>query len=263
MITTDIEEKMRTLQSAIKLRLDRLGEDKSKVLRHEAGLLWRTLINLSFPNNPAKKKRDIEEVTLRKFHQISDSESTHSGDSAKAGHGDVTWTGSHPFALYGIAKDVDFRDASVEQLEALYYGRGGSSNRQAGRARYPGAHGRQDVFIWQKVSAKKGTIRELIRKWQSHVGRLKSGWVPAWQACGSPGDYVPNWIQILSRAGAAGFNDNTLDRLTPSFTAINRERGARTLRDSGKIEAALRIRAKAIVERLARALHSKGQSLEE
>lgn len=264
MITTDAQEKLSTLQSAIKLRLDRLGENKGQVVKHEAGLLWRTLINLSFPNNPAKKKRSIEEITLRKFHEISDSESVHSGDPKKAGSGNVTWTGSHPFALYGIAKDVDFRDASVDQLESLYYGRGGDrSNRNSGRAKFAGAHGKQDVYVWQKISVKKSTLRALIKKWQSHVGRLKSGWVPAWQACGSPGDYVPQWIQILSRAGAKGFEDNTLDQHTPSFTAINAERGARTLKESGKLAAAFRIRAKAVVERLSRILHSKGQSLEE
>lgn len=246
--STDVNVQMGRLRDAISLRITRLGGNTKTIVKRQAGLLCRTLINLSPPKDYDKSARRIEDRVNTKFHQINTGGGAdHSGDIAKQGDGTVIWTGSSKFAVYGIAKDVDYRDASVEGLEALFLGRGGIK-RTAGRAKYPRGHGQQDVYVWQKIVTKKATVKALAKRLIQRIGRLKAGWMVGWQECGSPGATVPQWI-AKHRTGARGRCDMQLDiPNAPSVIITNSARGVSEIKRNGILASAMRIRADAIVK---------------
>lgn len=247
MISTDVEAGMGKLVNALKLRLE-LGGKKQAVVKRQFGLLMRTLINLSFPHDRKKSAERIDDSVLKRFHEINEAQASKLyGEASKAGHGDVIWTGASEFSLYGIAKDVDFREASVGQLESLYYGRGGSrGNRIGGRAKFARGHGKQDIYVWQKITTKAATVKALSSKFASHLGRLKAAWLPAWEASGSPGRSVPTWI-TKHQGGARGRVIDDLASENPGMTAINRAKGVSSVTGLNQLSAAERIRAQAVV----------------
>lgn len=264
-ITTDLPAAMAKLQAAIKLRTDRLFPGRTPQTKadfiHECGLFWRELINLAWPSDPAKTKQRISGNVNRSFHEMSDAEAGSGAfGPSKQGHGAVRWTGSSTFALYGIAKDVDYTDASVDALQQLFYARG-SGQRTGGRAKYPHGHGKQTVYIWQKISTKKKTVRELEKRFIGHIGKQKASFVPVHQSCGSPGSPVPSWITKNVDPQKGQFH-NEFETDSPFSEAISRAAGITKFAQSGRLVTAARKRTAAIIKRLVYALHSKGEALD-
>ena len=243
-ITTDFNVQMQRLSDSLSTRFRTLGGNVKIVVKRQAGLLARTLINISPPANKEKSAKRIESRVYHAFEQMSD-QSLATGDPRKAGQGGVVWTGSHKFALYGIGRNVDFREASVETLEQLFLGR---KTGNAKRAKFLRGHGQQDVYINQQITTKKSTVKKLVAKMQKRLGKLKAAWMVSWEACGHPGKPIPQWI-ANHRPGARGDVVINLEAPgSPSITIVNSASGVSAMKKFGLLASALRIRADAVVK---------------
>lgn len=226
---------------------DELGMAGPEVVRKQAGLLARTLIELSGPKSVSKAKEKIGAGVQRAFG--SDSRDSGIETGGKHGSGDVHWYSWDEKNLRGIARDVDVRDKTSDDLYDLYNKlRGMQTSRGMLIA---GKRGKQTIKIWQKYVAKKSQLAKLIRRLQGHIGRRQAGWLPAWRITGSPqGSAGPVGQKVLDHEnGARGFY---LDGLGipngPTFELVNTAVGSSKL--NAIVSSALRIRAKAMADDL-------------
>lgn len=238
-IETNFESRMHELTERIKYRLI-LGGNAVKIVKRQFGLLMRLLIDLSFPKDRQKSAKRIDKSVSSRFKEMPDI----SGDPAKAGHKDVTWTGSSRFALYGVDKSGDYRSASAEELQGIYwqYQQGQGRGTNANREKVSRGHGKQDIYIW-RVATRKAAVNALKRLMTGNLGKLKAAWLKGLEKCGSPGRDVPGWI---TRHAGSVDSDATIDvgNSTPDkigdmvLTAVNRQAGAGKLKESGLLESA-------------------------
>lgn len=251
MITIDspkLQADIKAWSDTLRARFELLKQRSRKtVLVRQAGLLCRTLINVSPPVNKKKTADRITDRVNKKFHQMG-SDGGHmwsTPNEKKQGKGDVKWYAFSKYAIYGVAKDVDFTDATPEQLYSLYFGRNLTSK---GRFK-AGMRGKQRVMIWQKITTDRKTVKKLIKRLLNHIGRLKAGWAVSWKDAGSPGSQIPNWIgKHVVPGKARGYSIRHLDGDSASFTIVNTAKGVSAQAVEEKARAALRIRLKAMTE---------------
>lgn len=226
---------------------DELGMAGPEVVRKQAGLLARTLINLSGPKDIGKARDKIEAGVHKAFGQDSHDGAPQRG--GKHGRDDVDWYSWDHQNLRGIARDVDVRDKSADDLYTLY-----NQLREVQTTKgmiVAGRRGKQTVKIWQKYVARISQLKKLIKRLKGHIGRRQAGWLPSWRVSGSPqGSQGPVSQQVLRHeTGARGYY---LDGLGipngPTFTLINTAAGASKL--TPMVSSALRIRAKAMSDDL-------------
>ena len=244
MITLDspkLQADLRRYTSMIAGRFELLGGRKLIILKRQAGLLARTLINISPPKNKQKTSERITQRVTNKFAVMSEYSGYGDsvGGSKKAGHGDVRWYAFSKFAIYGVAKDSDMTGASADELYRLYFG-----TTKTGRIK--GQRGRQKVYVWQRITTKAKTVKELIKRLLRHIGRLKAGWAVSWKDAGAPGRPLPQWIE-QHVSGARGYSINLLSAPSePSFTIVNTAKGVTSEQVEIAARAALQIRLKAL-----------------
>jgi hypothetical protein len=219
-----------------------------KVLEKEGGRLVQTLIKLSPPLNRAGSMEKLGERAARTFHTLGEDKGHDfvALDSPKAGRGDVRWYAFQDNAIFGVAKDADKTSATDEEIYKLFLG---TKLNEQGRI-IAGQRGKQTIYIWQKVTTTAAQVKRLIARLKEHYGRLKAGFLPAWESLGSPGgEYAPPGWVTKHQDGARGDKENRLkDRANPSFTIINFAKGATAIR--GLAAAAMKVRAQAMVNRM-------------
>ena len=229
--------------------VDELGMAAPVVVRQQAGLLARTLIQLTPPKSISVTRGKIQSRVEDTFDVLRESH-WHSGEALlegpKAGQGDVRWCAVTRKGIYGVAKDKDLTRASTNELYEAYF-----ANRRLtkeGRV-IAGRRGKQTVYIWQKIATTRSQVDRLASRLKNHVGRLKAGWLPSWKEAGAPGGSmgaVPEYV-MKHAGGARGYFVNGLGvQGCPTFTMANYAMGARE-RTLGKImRDAMRVRAKAM-----------------
>lgn len=221
---------------------DLLGIPMAKVLRKECGELDKTLIRLTPPRDPAKLRAKIKGQVESKMDAINFD--TFAGE--KMGKGDIKWYAASPHYLFGIAADKDMTKAGTEELRQVYL----SILYIKGRARQIEpikGHPTQRAAILQNVLTTKGQRAELVKKLQSHVGRLKAGWLVSYDRL-SPGggNQPPGWV-TRHRAGARGyFIDQSRGTKQPSITLANTAVGSGSAAMLGIARAAVGLRVRAM-----------------
>lgn len=264
MITCDtakLEADISAFNKKLKERFALLGGRKATIVKRQAGLLCRTLINITPPRDRKKTAEKITSQVNKRFQQMGSDNSGHvfsDPGPIKAGKGSVRWYAFGPKSIYGIAKEVDFRDASPEQLYQLYFKRklGGDGRFIAGK------RGKQLVKIWQIITVKASTVKVLIDRLIGHIGRLAAGWTIGWDECGQPGRALPRWIEKHAgkSKGARGYAVNGLGiPNSPEFTIANTAEGASPAKMQYQLRAALQIRTKAMENDTIRAIQHPDQ----
>lgn len=248
--TTDFAMQCQRFGNRLHQRVTQFGGRTSTIIKRQAGLLARTLINLTPPRDRSKLGKKITERVISKFHVMGEDYSGHvwsAPDPAKQSKKfpDTTLYGFTPTAIYGVAKDVDLGDATPEHLYQLFWKR---RLTRAGRAMV-GRRGKQAIYVWQKITTKGSTVKALAKRLVNHIGRMKAGWSVSWEDCGSPGRALPGWIAKHAGKlnGARGYSVNGLGVPgEPNFTIANTAKGIDPSKAQGYITSAMKIRIKAL-----------------
>jgi hypothetical protein len=156
--------------------------------------------------------------------------------------------------LFGVAPESDMRESDQSTLLKVYYR---TYRRKSGRAyiELPFNHPRkiQRVAISTKLLTTKKQVRGLATKIKGHVGRLKAGWLAAWDRVKpTGGNMPPNWVW-KHKSGAKGyFIDGLTSKDFPTFTIANTALGVTNKKNNVGwiVTNALNIRGKAMAKNL-------------
>ena len=154
--------------------VDKLGLPANVVFKKECGELLKTLIKLTPPSNAAASRARIARVASTKFDAASQADYIDS----RLSPGGVRWTRHTRAFLYGVAKELDWRnETDVRKIAAL-----SKQLRPTGRRILDFVHPRkrQRVALSQRVFLQAGMLAQTIKYMQRHVGRLKAGWLASW-----------------------------------------------------------------------------------
>jgi hypothetical protein len=216
------------------------GRGLPDLMKYQGGQLARTLINITPPREKAKSQQAIQKKVSGRFAVLNNPERLfQQGTGGKHGSGDVYWYAWNSTQLYGVMRDSDMTKASVEDLYQLYL-----KTTYRGTVKL-GMRGKQKVRVWQKILAKKATVNKLIKRIQSHLGRQKAGWLPAWRKCGAPGAVVPQWI-TRHEQGVRGRAELRMTGEEFSVTFYNSAVGI--VKSQKLVASALKIRVTAMVK---------------
>ena len=230
--------------------VDELGMAAPVVVKQQAGLLARTLINLTPPDNKGVLAQRIDSQVKAAFNWLGEEAlaKAHAAGSVMAPSAPASgaiWYGFQADKVYGIAADKDMTASSAEDLYKLYF----TANVTKQGRRNVGRRGKQTFYLWSKITTKTATVNKLAARLKSHVGRLKAGWLPGWHGADSPAGTlgpVPDWIN-RHRQGARGyFVDGLGTPGCPTFTLVNYARGAGSWKMGQITYNALALRSKAM-----------------
>jgi hypothetical protein len=250
-----IQSNVLEFNEAMQKRVDKLGMAGEKVIKEQAGLLARTLIQLTPPSDVNQAKRRIEVTILRKVGltrsgMVREEDFENRAYSSKQGDGDVLWQFSTPHMLSGTSREEDLRKLSVDQLYSRIVA---ADFNKAGMSRQ-GSRGKQAVRIKLQWLVKASTVHGVISKVKKHVGRLKAGWLPSWRILGAPEGgqgAVPTYI-LNHESKARGYYISNLGvKNHPSFTLVNHAQGATEENCGPTVRKALSMRAVAMMKDLA------------
>ena len=168
-VTVDLSK----FNTACAIYSSELKKTPREVVSEQSGLLMVDLGRNLPPRDPDKTKANIEKSVYGKFGIISTIPrlkilSFKVKAEGKSGHGDVLWLGANSNALFGVAKEKDMTRASAEDLRTLYYTVTKTGKQRAGH------HGKQTVYISQKVTTKQSTLKKLVKMIQDRVGLLRA-----------------------------------------------------------------------------------------
>lgn len=226
--------------------LARVGIPLGKLIPKEMGELIKTLVKLSPPKDRAKSSKKTTDSIVRKFELVG------MEHNAKLGAGQISKTGIEWVSvdknwLKGAAPDLDMRKADVPTLRKLYY-----STTKRGNVRRDFRHPRthQRVLLIQRIITTPAKIKQLARKVVGNYGRLKAGWLVS--VFRGPirlfgANMPPAWVTKHS-SGALGAYENKLNNAqTPSFAIMNRAAGVSKRAVLEIANAAIKVRAKAMM----------------
>jgi hypothetical protein len=228
--------------------VDELGMAAPVVVKRQAGLLARTLIQMTPPRDLAKTREQITTRVEDTFDVLRQN-TGYSGDErcgGKAGRGDVIWYAFNSRGIYGVARDKDMTRADTDALYKAYF----ASRRLTKHGRViAGKRGKQTVYIWQKIATTADQVAQLATRLKRHVGRLKAGWIPSWKAAGAPAGSMGPVPEYVNRhaSGARGYCVDGLGiKGCPTFTLANYAVGASEKKLGPIMRNALAVRAKAM-----------------
>ena len=224
--------------------VDRLGISGPVVLKKEMGELVKTLVKITPGADAEKLRKNIS----GKFDTIGDANNSWHAGGGLGETGDIEWYAVDSRFLYGVAKQADRRDASVDDLKALLY----TITKSGHRLNVPiKGHKTQRALITQTILTKASTVKKLIAAKLKNRGRLKAGWMAAvfqgaLQLTG--GNKPPQWV-TRHASGARGYFLNGLGvKNYPTFTIANTAAGVGNPKNNldWLVQKALNIRAKAM-----------------
>jgi hypothetical protein len=218
------------------------------VLEKETMELHKELVRITPPSDASGTRKNIQRDITGKFNLVSD-ESLSNMDrySGTVGASGIKWYKADSQFLRGIAPKADKREASVEELEVLRH-----TITRKGRLSLPfrHPHKRQRVLLYQTIVTKRSTVNKLIRRAQSHVGRLKASWLTAVAAgvVRFTGSRVPpQWVLKHINSNLRGTFINGLQSpKNPTFTITNFARGIGQKSVPRLIQYAVETRAKSM-----------------
>ncbi len=242
---------------AVTRYVQELGYSMQDAIKYRAGKLKERLVQQSPPLDRGKSAKRIESRIRTKFVKlgtkgdIDTDEGSHISSwrtSAwnQQGHGrwaGVEWLTATPRNLYGVAKALDKRNASVKDLQSLL-----PRITKSGNLRYnflsPKRH--QKIIISQKILTKPSTVAKVIAYNKAQQGKLKAAWAIEWDTMGIKKS-LPQWIarhvpEMKARGSASFMTVSNKNELY--FTIINTAAGvSKTI---GIIRRSLAIEAKTI-----------------
>jgi len=254
MITVDQTQLNRDLArwgAGVARYVDALGVSAGTVVRRQAGLLSRELIDIS----PKAKAEKIKAKVDQRFHAIANV-TDHGNGGGKESNG-VIWYNFSSHSASGIKAEADKTKASVDELKKIFLNSTKSGKLKVGR------RGKQAFYIWQKMTTKKATRDKLAMLIISHIGRLASGWLVSWSGLGSHGKNIPQKVlRHQSDANSRGFLiDSSSAKDMPSVTIGNNARGVQNLtkRAGALVRLALQRRSFSMKKDLEFALRNRGK----
>ncbi len=234
--------------------VDKLGIAGPVVLKKEMGELLKTLVRVTPPKEPSKTRASIDKNVGGAFNALGESHRSFDDTDAKVSASGIKWYAHDNKHLFGVAPDKDMTKASREDLLAVYYR---TYRRSNGRAYlelpFKRARKIQRVAISVKILTARKTIRALQSKIKSHVGRLKAGWLAAWDTVKPTGSNMPPQWVWRHKQGCKGYFINGLTTKNfPTFTIANTGKGVGNPKSNMVciVQNALRIRSKAMKKNL-------------
>ena len=250
--------------------VDKLGIAGPVVLKKEMGELLKTLVRVTPPKLPARTRANIEGDVLTSFTVLAHNDVHFNSVDKPIGPSGIKWYRWNSSHLYGVEPDQDKTKSTPSELGALYYSTrvsvtksnggeivGGTAYRTA-----PFKHPRrnQTVQLAARYLIKRSTANRLIKTIQSHVGRLKAGWLASWDVLAPGGsNKPPQWV-MRHKSGARGYYINGLGvKGYPTFTIANTAKGVGNpkLKLDSLVRLALAIRVKAMKTNLGMFTHGK------
>jgi hypothetical protein len=227
--------------------VDRLGIEARVVLKKEMGELVKTLVRIT-PAADVVKLKAFNESQFEKVGDSNNSNVSHAhGGGWKIGKSGILWYAVDSNFLRGIAPEKDMRSASAEELKALSY----QITKKGHALNLPFRNRKtsQRVLLAQTILTKASTVKKMIALKLKNRGRLKAGWLAAWDFL-SPGggNQPPQWV-TRHKVGAHGyFLDGLGVKDHPMFTIANFAAGVGNSRNNldWLVQKALNIRAKAM-----------------
>lgn len=187
-------------QRGLSAMVQRAGIQFKRVIKKESGELLKTLVRLSYPENRTKTNKNIEQRVRSVFKK---NESV--PKSKHPNNGGIKWYAANSEHIYGIAPQKDLRGAGFDEVYATYKQIRGKPV-GAGRESTMRRNTKQTAVVINRFIVKRGQIREVIRRVQSHVGRMKAGWLPAVRdgVVKISGEYSPPGFVVRHYSGARG-----------------------------------------------------------
>lgn len=211
------------------------GINAKVVVKKESAEVIKTLVKISPKADPNKIRSDIK----GRFNVLNNpSRAFEQSEGGIHGSGDVNWYAVDSRALYGVKKDADMREASVDQLKAFLY-----KTTKTGKIR--GQRGRQAVYITQRITTRAATVTQLIAQKVRNRGRLAAGWCVA-VAKGILQVTLPAQVARHIQGARGSFINGLETPQFPKFTIINTAPDINKRTASGFVQDALKIRAKAM-----------------
>lgn len=222
-----------------------LGVEAPRVIKYECGKLIETLVRVTPPADVNKSKARIKSSIYARFEaakqHVDDGDKKWS--SNKNGRGDIVWYAWSPSFIFGVTKESDRRNDTVDELKRLLY-----TLTKGGRSALGFLQPRkqQRVLIKRKILTSQVTVLELTKLIQSHVGRLKAGWIVAIDALGFSGS-LPEYVMKHKQIALGSFKDGTGSKTYPSFTITNSAYGVGQKDMTWLVKKAVGIRSKAML----------------
>lgn len=235
-----LEANLKQFEASMARMVDRVGMGARYVVLDQSAKLVKTLIQITPPKDAGKTRTSIANRFNSRFAKAN--EWSLNSKEAKYGASGVWWYAWRSNALYGAADaQKDMTGATAEEIAKLSY-----KLTNSGRTRV-GQRGKQKVYIWQKYVVKKKQLNAAIKLVQSHIGRLKAGWLPAYDTLKAT-FAIPARITRHRSVAKGSAIDGTNSKESPFFIMRNFGTGIQNLkkRESYLLNRALSIRVKAM-----------------
>lgn len=154
------------------------GINSKLVVKKESGEALKSLVRMTPPGDKGKTAFDIKYRVQSKLGILRKNNRDFDSFDAKEGSTGVKWYAASADYLFGVARDSDMRESDVKTLLNVYYKTKnvqkharvvvGFKNRKGGR---------QKIAILTKVITKASNRKAVVDRIQSHIGRLKGGWL--------------------------------------------------------------------------------------
>jgi hypothetical protein len=246
-----------------------LGVQAEKVVKFESAQLLNTLIRVTPPRDINKTKARIAKRIKAVFGigsglklskgsffgnylrgeaqgYVKDASSTSFEPNSASG---MTWFAATPFKLYGLTPESNHWNDSVSEMEkySLTADLPTRETYEFEKSMRP----RQKVRIIKQRMADPDKVMDLIKKLQANVGRMKAGWLPAWDSIGAAiGRNIPQYV-ARHRSGARGYVVNNLHQPgNPNITIANNATAVAKMNEKGSeayyFQKAVNLRARAM-----------------
>jgi hypothetical protein len=208
----------------------KVGLNSRVVIKKETGELIKELVRNSPPKNPTKTRESIKGNVGKNFNILRDGQDANfEGLDEKTSSTGVKWYAASPKYLYGGLPESDMRKSSQADLLQIHYRTKSVDLHKRVILPFKNPRRMQRVALLQKIVTTKSQVNALIRRIQSHVGRLKAAWlapVVDGKITLSGGKMPPQWVTRHADGQSPGAYIDGLDiKGAPRFTIINRAKG--------------------------------------
>lgn len=216
--------------------------DASQVVKQTAKLLAQDIANQVGPKTRSKGEVKAAKSAVRVFSPIP----RHHLSVRKSKGDGVVWLAAGPQFIEGVP-DAMYKPDINNMSAMAHFSAPLIANRTLGKARkVVGRHGKQTVYLRNRIVIQRGTYKRFQAYLKSHAGRMKASFMQTYQAFG--GKAVPAWIARHFPTPKAITDDSGLSDVNPFVRFGSTSRGVN--RYNRQIQTALKIRTAAMYRRL-------------
>ncbi len=208
--------------------IHKVGLKARDVVSKESGELMKALVRVSPPKEPARTRYQIETAVQGKMDMATTGGNRRFEETdGEIGATGIKWYSVTEEYLRGVLPERDMRKDSVDTVYRTFR-RMTKGGRMVFQFKKP--RDRQKVMISQRILVTKQQRKAITKRIQSHVGRLKAGWLVAVRDGVirlSGGRMPPQWVtRHLLKGVPKGTYQNGLGvPQHPTFTIINQAKG--------------------------------------